>query len=154
MYRSYIIFSLLFTIEMAACTPKLVKPELSLQEVELTGISFSTMDLAFVVKVKNKNSTGVMIEKLNYQLQLNDISLGSGELARPIAIEGLGSQLITLTFSASILGISQLLKTILGEIEATYRLKGEIVLSKFWIKEKFLFENKGVVPLNRSTFHH
>ena len=150
---NYLLF-LIITLVIGACSPKIVRPDLVLQEVALTGVSFSSIDLGFIVKITNPNSTGVKIEELIYQLDLNGVSIGSGEISKPITIEASQSQLVTLPFSTQITGISQLFKMILGENEVNYKIRGEVVLSKFWIKHKFSFENAGVVPLNRSTFHH
>jgi LEA14-like dessication related protein len=154
MNRFFSLIVLLSLFLLGNCTPSLIKPDLSLQEIELTGVSFSSMDLAFIVKVKNPNPVGVNIEKLSYQLDLNDISLGSGELPAPISLKASGTEMVTLPFSTSFNGISNLVKMILGENELRYQLRGKAVLSKFWKKEEFPFDSKGVVPLNRSTFHH
>ncbi len=154
MNRFFSLLVLLSLFLLGSCVPALIKPDLSLQEIELTGVSFSSMDLAFIVKVKNPNSVGVKIEKLSYQLDLNDISLGAGELSAPIFLKASGIETIPLPFSTSFNGISNLVKMILGENEVNYQLRGKVVLSKFWIKQEFPLDSKGVVPLNRSTFHH
>lgn len=154
MNRSFSLLVVLGLFLLGSCAPSLIKPDLSLQEIELTGVSFSSMDLAFIVKVKNPNPVGVKIEKLIYQLDLNEVSLGSGELSAPLLIKASGSQTVTLPFSTSFNGISNLVKMILGENELRYQLRGKAVLSKFWKKEEFPFDSKGVVPMNRSTFHH
>ena len=154
MNRSFSLLVVLGLFLLGSCAPSLIKPDLSLQEIELTGVSFSSMDLAFIVKVKNPNPVGVKIEKLIYQLDLNEVSLGSGELSAPLLIKASGSETVTLPFSTSFNGISNLVKMILGENELRYQLRGKAVLSKFWKKEEFPFDSKGVVPMNRSTFHH
>jgi LEA14-like dessication related protein len=145
---------LFFLLGLSACSPTLVKPDLALQEVELTGVSFSSIDLAFLIKVTNPNPVGVTIDKLLYHLELDNATLGSGELLNPISIKGSSSEVVTLPFSASMNGLSHLLRTILGESDVNYKLTGKIVLSKFWTKKEFPFEAIGKVPLNRSTFHH
>ena len=146
-----VFFSLLI---LTGCVPALTRPDFSLQEVELTGVSFSSMDLTFLVKVKNPNPVGVTIEKLTYQLDLGDASLGAGETSSPISLKGAGSEEVPLPFSVSLGGMTHLLRSILGEQEISYRLTGKVVLSKFWFKKEFPFEDKGIVPINRSTFHH
>jgi LEA14-like dessication related protein len=154
MNRFFSLLVLLNLFLLGSCAPSLIKPDLSLQEIELTGVSFSSMDLAFIVKIKNPNPVGVKIEKLNYQLDLNDVSLGSGELLAPIFLKASGTGTVTLPFSTSFNGISNLVKMILGENEVHYQLRGKAVLSKFWKKQEFPFDTKGIVPLNRSTFRH
>jgi LEA14-like dessication related protein len=137
-----------------SCAPALVKPDLTLETVELAGVSFSAVDLAFKIKVANPNPVGVKIEELSYSLVLNKIPLGSGQLTRPVYLNALESQTVTLPFSASIKGISGALKLLLGETESDYEFTGKIILSKFLAKKEFSFSTTGSVPIDRSTFHH
>jgi LEA14-like dessication related protein len=137
-----------------SCAPALVKPDLTLESVELAGVSFSAVDLAFKIKVANPNPVGVHIEELSYSLVLNKIPLGSGQLTRAVYLNALESQTVTLPFSASIKGISGALKLLLGETESDYELTGKIILSKFFTKKEFSFSTTGSVPIDRSTFHH
>ncbi|MBI1820326.1 MAG: LEA type 2 family protein [Nitrospirae bacterium] len=146
--------ALLISFSSGSCAPALVKPDFSVQEIELTGVSFSAMDLAFKVKVTNPNRAGVKIEKLSYHLDLNHTELGSGELLKPVFINASDSQIVTLPFSSSFMGMSKTLTLLLGNDEINYELNGTVILSKFLIKQEFPFSSKGAVPVNRSTFHH
>ncbi|MBI1822662.1 MAG: LEA type 2 family protein [Nitrospirae bacterium] len=154
MVRRFYLSLLFLSLASGGCSPNLIKPDLALQEIELTGVSFSSIDLAFLIKVTNPNSVGVTVDKLNYRLELNEETLGAGELITPISLKESGSEVVTLPFSTSINGLSHLLRTILGESDVNYKLTGKVVLSKFWTKREFPFESKGMVPLNRTTFHH
>jgi LEA14-like dessication related protein len=137
-----------------SCAPALVKPDLTLESVELAGVSFSAVDLAFKIKVANPNPVGVHIEELSYSLVLNKIPLGSGQLTRPVYLNALESQTVTLPFSASMKGISGAIKFLLGDTESEYELTGKMILSKFLAKKEFSFSTAGVVPIDRSAFHH
>ncbi len=146
--------ALLISFSIWSCAPALVKPDFSVQEIELTGVSFFSIDLAFKVKVINPNPMGVKVEKLSYHVGLNDVELGSGELLKPVILNAFASQVITLPFSSYFTEISKVTKLLLGENAINYELTGKIVLSKFWAKQEFPFSSKGTVPVNRSTFHH
>ncbi|MHB8483191.1 MAG: LEA/WHy family protein [Nitrospiria bacterium] len=144
----------LISLSAVSCAPSLINPDCSVEEVELTGVSFSAMDLAFKVKIINPNPVGVKVEKLLYHFELNHIELGSGELLKPVYLNASDFQEITIPFSASFMGMSQTLKLLLGENDINYGLTGKVILSKFLIKQEFPFSSKGIVSINRSTFHH
>ena len=146
--------ALLISFTAASCTSTLIKPDFSVQEIELTGVSFSTVDLAFKVKITNPNRVGVTVERLSYRLALNNIELGSGDLLKPVSLNASDSQMVTLPFSSSFMGMSKTLTLLLGEDKINYELTGKVILSKFFIKQEFPFSSQGEVPVNRSTFHH
>ena len=146
--------AIIISFTTGACAPALIKPDFSVQEIDMTGISLTSMDLAFKVKITNPTPTGVKVESLSYRVGLNDVELGSGELLKPVFLKESDSQVITLPFSSSFTGMSKVVKLLLGEEEVNYELTGKVILSKFLFKKEFPFSSKGMVPVNRSTFQH
>ena len=146
--------ALLISFSVWSCAPALVKPDFSVQDIELTGVSFSSIDLTFKVKIINPNPMGVNVEKLSYHVGLNDVELGSGELLKPVFLNASDSQVVALPFSSSLIGMSKVAKLLLGEDAINYELNGTVILSKFLVKQEFPFSSKGTVPIDRSTFHH
>lgn len=70
------------------------KPQLNVDKVRLTGLSFDAVDLAFDVKIQNPNSLGINLAGFNYDFKLGAASFLQGRQDSQIVIQSLGESVL------------------------------------------------------------
>ncbi len=100
-------------------------------EVQLSGLEISDMSLTHAnflanLRLFNPNNTGLNVRGMLFSLYLNDIRIANGQSAKAFAIpaEAYGDAAVRL--STSYLNLLQLSRSLQGQKETTYRLKGEV----------------------------
>lgn len=126
------------------------KPNLSVDNVRVTGFNFQQMELTYDIKVENPNTVAVEMLGYDYNLDLNGNSFINGDQTEKIEIEASGESIfqvpMTLNFSdiyGSISGLAEQDETsydflshlrfdlpVLGSTEIPVRQKGSIPLLK------------------------
>lgn len=126
------------------------KPNLSVDNVRVTGFNFQQMELTYDIKVENPNSVAVQMMGYDYNLDLNGNSFINGDQTEKIKIEASGESIfqvpMTLNFSdvyRTISGLSDQDETsynflshlrfnlpVLGATEIPVRKQGSIPLLK------------------------
>lgn len=66
-------------------------PEIKVKQVVITGISYDTLDLNLAVDIHNQNPVGFTLAGLEYQLEIAERPLASGNAASGIEIAALGT---------------------------------------------------------------
>ncbi len=89
-------------------------PELSLQGLSVNKLNLSGMDLDLVIRLKNPNSFGFQLGKLDYTIQLAGQSVATGQSLQATALPCKGSGEIRLPIKLDFLNAASSLKAALG----------------------------------------
>ncbi len=85
------------------------EPNVSVQNVKLTGLNLSKVDLLFNISVENPNNLGIQLSNLDYNLFLNNTSFLKGSQNQDIKIKANGAALVPIPLS---LGFQQIRKAV------------------------------------------
>ena len=98
--------------------------EIGVDSVQVTDIDLTSADLIFQLRVTNPNTNAVTIDRTDYTVIINNISLGSGQNQRTVTIPAGGSVVIPQPFTVSYEGAAQSIWSYLVQGGAEYRLVG------------------------------
>lgn len=84
------------------------KPDVAVQKVHLTGLSFQNISLSFDIGIHNPNKLGISLAGFTYQLFLNNNSFLQGNQDEAVDIEALGNSTIEVPVT---MGFSDIYKT-------------------------------------------
>lgn len=101
------------------------KPEVSISDVHVVGMSLSDAQLAFDLDVKNPNPFGLSMQGLSYRLALQDKPLFNGALTDKLQIGANGMSRITLPFTLRYEDVLGTLNALRGNSELRYQLSGQ-----------------------------
>lgn len=123
-------------VSCSALKESIKKPEVAMQKVNVTGISLSGMDVAFVLGVKNPNPLGLTLDGLSYKLDIEDKPLLKGKTRQKLKLAANGSSSLTLplalAYGEMFDGVSALVK----QDKVRYALGGEIDFGLFQLPYK------------------
>lgn len=101
------------------------KPEVSISDVNIVGMSLSDVQLAFDLDVKNPNPFGLSMRGLSYRLALQDKPLFNGALTDKLQISANGTSRVTLPFTLRYEDVLGTLNALRGNSELRYQLSGQ-----------------------------
>jgi LEA14-like dessication related protein len=124
--------------------PSLRVQGLDFGKVGITGVS---VDVAFMVR--NVNPETLLIERFEYELDLNGARLGRGYYADPVRIDGFKEERVVSRFDINFLSLPGSVKAILDSDRARARARGTFFVSKGGRLESLRFDSDAEVQLRR-----
>jgi LEA14-like dessication related protein len=121
------------------------KPEVSLADVRVTGMSLSSAQLAFDVEVKNPNPLGISLQGLSYALALQEKPLFNGTLQNRLSIGANATSRVTLPFNLRYEDLFGSLTALRDQHELHYTISGEADFGLF----RLPYSKSGTLPLPR-----
>lgn len=129
-----LLFALVLLLGLAGCAmlqSSIQQPEIQVQQVDITRLSLSDVDLAVRLGVHNPNPIGLRLAGLNYRLEAEQRALLQGSSEQALRV-GAGEQAaITLPLSLSFADLAGGLQAILGRDKIDYVLSGELDFGLF-----------------------
>ncbi len=123
-------------VSCSALKESIKKPEVAVQKVNVTGISLSGMDVAFVLGVKNPNPLGVSLEGLSYKLDIEDKQLLKGKTQQKLKVAANGSSSLTLPLALAYGDMFDGVSALVKQDKVHYALGGEIDFGLFQLPYK------------------
>ncbi|GAB4377269.1 MAG: hypothetical protein Kow0042_24760 [Calditrichia bacterium] len=102
---------------------KIQKPDVSVEQVRVTGLSFDGTDLLFDIKIRNPNQLSATLFGFDYNLFINETSFLQGKQDTEQRIEALGESHIQLPISLSFKDLYQTVQTLRDKDSSAYRLE-------------------------------
>lgn len=131
--------------------PMLKLPKIKLDSLKLKGVNISGANLLLNVKVDNPNAFSMILNKMNYQFDVNGRSWISGLAEEATQITEKGEGIIQIPISLNLLqmgtSVRQLLK---GDSDINYKFGGEMDLATslpLLGEIKLPFDREGKIPL-------
>ena len=98
--------------------------QIGVDSIQVEDVDLTSADLIFHLRVANPNTNAVIIDRTDYTVMINNISLGSGQNQRTVTIPAGGSVVIPQPFTVSYEGAAQSIWSYLVQGGAEYRLVG------------------------------
>lgn len=110
--------------------PLLKTPKISLEDFEVTGLSFSNADINLQLQFDNPNSFGIDVNALNYDLMINGDQWADGTALKGTTIKEKGVTMLNIPLSLNIseMGISAY-RLLTGGETFEYQIKGDFDLN-------------------------
>ncbi len=100
----------------------LKNPEVEVEKVRFSGLSFDSVNLLFDLKIKNPNGIGVNLAGFDYDFQINDNSFVSGRQENGLKIVAGGENVIGLPVTLKFKELFQTYKTLRDQDSLAYKL--------------------------------
>ncbi len=127
----------------------LVRPNVTLGSVEVTGLSLTGAHLTLQVDLENPNRFGVTITRLGYTVFLNDRPLATGAVLDPISIPSRATTTVRLPLSTSFRDLKTGLKSLLESDSVAYAIEGDVAIRSFFGSRNFPYHRTGTINLKR-----
>ena len=138
--------ALLAAVLFQACAttkpPTLRVQGLDFGKVGFTGVS---VDVAFMVR--NVNPDPLMIERFEYELDVNGEHLGRGYYAEPIRIDGFKEERVVSRFDINFLRVPGTVKAVIDSDTARARARGKFYVRKGDSLETLKFDDDAEVRI-------
>lgn len=123
-YRSLALASILFLLSgcsaLSDLTKNIQKPNVSVENVRVTGFDFQQIELTYDLKVENPNALSMDLLSYDYELKLNENSFVKGQQARRTTIEASGDSRIEVPVSLNFQQVYRAVSNLRGADEASY----------------------------------
>ncbi len=133
--------------------PVLRVPKVRLKGLTLKGLSLTSADLVARLAVTNPNAVAFLLNRLSYDLQIDQHPLVSGEFTEPVQLTPKGEALVALPVHLNFLQLGRSIRDLItGGNERQYRLRGKIDLGSSlpFLKQAVLpFDVAGAVKIGR-----
>ncbi len=98
--------------------------QIAVDGVQVEGVNLTSASLIFSLRITNPNTNAVTIDRTDYTVFINNISLGSGQNQEKVTIPAGGSLVIPQPFNVSYSGAAQSVWSYITQGGAEYRLVG------------------------------
>ncbi|NOZ56500.1 MAG: LEA type 2 family protein [Calditrichaeota bacterium] len=133
--------------------PVLKVPKVRLKGLALRGLSLTSADLAAKLAVTNPNAVAFLLNRLSYDLQIDQHPLVSGEFTEPVQLTPKGEAVVELPVHLNFLQLGRSIRDLItGGAQRQYRLRGKIDLGSSlpFLKQAVLpFDVTGEVKIGR-----
>lgn len=138
-------------VEKKGTFPVVKAPTLSVSNFSITNLSFTKADIELELEVKNPNAFGVILNGLDYNVDLNGFSPISGNISERVEIieKGSGKIKIPASFNLIELGLGAY-QALRGNEPFDYSLNGSADIGAtlpFFKSSLFNFDKSGVVDI-------
>ncbi len=124
--------------------PTLRVQALDFGKIGITGVS---VDVAFMVR--NVNPEPLLIERFEYELDVNGARLGRGYYADPVTIDGFKEARVVSRFDINFLNLPGSVKAVLDSDRARARARGTFFVRKGGGLESLKFDSDAEVQIRR-----
>ena len=98
--------------------------QIGVEGVQVESVNLTSASLVFSLRITNPNTNAVTIDRTNYTVFINNISLGSGQNQQKVTIPAGGSVVISQPFNVSYTGAAQSVWSYITQGKGEYRLVG------------------------------
>ncbi|MDZ7756433.1 LEA type 2 family protein [Rhodohalobacter sp.] len=138
-------------VKYAGKIPVVKQPSISLSNFSVENLSLSGADLIVELSVQNPNAFQLMVDDLNFDLEVNGLRSFSGSINDEILIDRKSAQTIKLPFNISFLNAGMAAYRLLNSDEnLEYKLTGSTLIGSdlpYFKKSNFDFDKSGSVDI-------
>jgi len=116
---------------LSACATlkdQIKEPEVAVNKVNLSNASLDSMQVEFVLDVKNPNPLGIAIQGMSYKLSLDNRSMFDGTTKKRLSVPANGSSQLTLPFALDYEELLGSLDALRNKKTVPYELSGRVDL--------------------------
>jgi len=101
---------------------KVQKPQVAIDKVRFTGMTFETLNLAFDVKIDNPNPLSATLAGFDYDFMINGASFLSGQQVSEMVIESMGQSMVEIPLTLKFEDLYKTYQTIVNKDSTRYTL--------------------------------
>ena len=147
-HKKHIAILLTVLFLLSGCLGRMItRPTVTIQSIEVTGLSLAGAALTFRVELENPNGFGVTITAFTYSIYLNDHPIAKGETTEPVTIERRSAARVSLPLKTSFREIEKGLKFLIGSDTADYRIEGSLTVQSFFGRLEFPYSRSGTISI-------
>ncbi|HUT53453.1 MAG TPA: LEA type 2 family protein [bacterium] len=124
-------------------------PSLTVKAVQLTGISYQTIDLNLATEINNPNPVGLKLAGIDYALLLAERPLASGNLASGLELKPMGQSTADFPLSLAYSEVQKIYDASQNKDELPYKLSGRVQLDTPVGRIAVPFQTSGMMPVVR-----
>lgn len=113
----------------ARCASVFEKPELQFRGIQINSIGFDGASVEILVDVYNPNAYRLGVERLSYDLAVENVRWGVGSTVTPLAVDGRGSATLRLPLDVSWSRLGDAGREALRSGSVNYGVSGEMTLA-------------------------
>ncbi|MFP8488921.1 LEA type 2 family protein [Gracilimonas sp. Q87] len=138
-------------VEYAGKIPVVKQPSISLSNFSIQNLSLSGADLLVELNVQNPNAFRLIVDELNFDLEVNGLRSFSGNISDQILIDRKSTQTVKLPFNISFLNAGMAAYHLLNsDEELEYKLTGSTLIGSdlpYFKRSTFNFDKIGSVDI-------
>lgn len=124
------------------------KPQLSVENVSVSDFNFEEMELTYDIKVDNPNALSVQMLAYDYNLDINEHSLVSGNQQKKLAIEASGASTFQVPMRLNFADLYRSVQSLRDSNEASYSFLSNLTFDLPVLGQtKVPVRKKGTIPL-------
>lgn len=131
--------------------PVVRKPDVSLTNFSVENLSLSGADLLVKLNVQNPNAFQILIDDLNFDLEVNGLKSFSGTVSEEVSIDRKSTEAVELPLNISFLNAGMAAYRLLNSSEdLDYKLTGSTLIGSdlpYFKKSNFDFDKSGSVDI-------
>jgi LEA14-like dessication related protein len=124
--------------------------QISVSGVKIESVNLTSASLNFTLKVTNPSTTPATIDRTNYTVFINNVSMGSGQNQQKVTIPAGGTVFIQQPFMASNMGVAQSAWAFLTQDTVEWKLVGTVYFDTFLGTVSTGYNFNGTTPGVRS----
>lgn len=146
--RKILVLALPFLSACATINP--LPPEVSLLNLEVTGLSLSHAALSADLQIFNPNRIAITLKEVDYVLRLNDVEVSTGRSMEKVRIGAGEYGVASLRLSSAYYDLFRVLRKARKDETVQFDLKGMVKVGGFGVLGKtFRFDREGSIPLDQ-----
>jgi LEA14-like dessication related protein len=98
--------------------------KVSLEGFEVESVTLSSASLNFSLRFTNPNTNPAILDRTDFTVSINNVTVGSGQNLQKVTIPAGGSEVIVIPFTFSYTGVAQGVVTVLQQGGAEWGLVG------------------------------
>lgn len=122
-------------------------PTLRVQGLDFGKVGFTGVSVDVAFMVRNVNPEPLMIERFEYELDVNGEHLGRGYYAEPLRIDGFQEERVVSRFDVNFLRVPGTVKAVIDSDKARARARGKFYVRKGGSLETLKFDNDAEVRI-------
>ncbi|MBL8413857.1 MAG: LEA type 2 family protein [Propionivibrio sp.] len=132
---------------LAACAPRLQKPEISLAGIDLVGLGLVEQRFVLKLRIRNPNDVDLPVNALNFDVELNARHFARGVSDKPVIVPRQGETILEVKTVSRLGDVLKPLRDAQknGRERIAYRVFGSVDLEGFG---SFPFDRSGDVPMS------
>jgi LEA14-like dessication related protein len=136
---------------LCSCGPALKPPTLQVQSLKRGSLGVTGAKLDVVFGVRNPNPDDLAIDKMEYELFVNDSGVGHGYVSEPFTLRGFAEERVVSTVDVNYLKLPGAVKNLLSDNEVKARARGVFYVREGGGLRKLSFDSEAKVGLGHEN---
>ncbi len=135
--------ALIFALSATRCASAFAKPELQFRGLRINSIGLGGASIDVVVDVYNPNSFRLGLDRFSYDLEIENVHFGGGEIDAPVSVAGGSTATVRLPLDLNWSVLGDVGRGVLNTGNVHYGVTGEMIVSTAFGKSRVPYSKAG-----------